>query len=233
MTVVAIHQPVYLPWLGFFKKMMDSDVFVFMDDVQYEKKEWFNKNQIAGMNGPTWLTVPVQAHLESKLNEVKIDNSKNWAKKHKKSILYSYTKTPFFEDYKNFIDQLYDKNFDSLIEINMEIIEFIKKNLDIDAKTIFASELQISGTGSDRVLNICKAMNADNYITGTVWAKDNLRVEDFTKNNISVKFQNFQHPVYKQIHDPFLPNMAVIDLLFNEGKNASKVLHDSKMQVVN
>ena len=96
MTIIAIHQPEYLPWLGFFKKMMNSKLFILLDDVQFEKKSWQSRNRIRTVNGTTFLSVPVHAHLDSKINEIKIDSSKNWADKHRKSILYNYTKTPYF-----------------------------------------------------------------------------------------------------------------------------------------
>ena len=100
--------------------------------------------------------------------------------------------------------------------------------LEIKSKIVFSSDLEISKKGSDRVLDICKAVDADHYITGTFWAESNLRVEEFKKSNIDVEFQKFQHPTYKQIHGEFIPEMSIIDLLFNEGrKEAKKILQNS------
>ena len=109
MTIIAIHQPEYLPWLGFFKKMMNSELFVLLDDVQFEKKSWQNRNRIRTKNGTVFLSVPIHAHLDSKLNDVKIDNTKNWADKHKKSILFNYTNTPYFDEYSNAIELIFEK----------------------------------------------------------------------------------------------------------------------------
>ena len=106
MTIIAIHQPEYLPWLGFFKKMMNSKLFILLDDVQFEKKSWQSRNRIRTVNGTALLSVPVHAHLDSKLNDVKIDNSKKWANKHKKSILFNYVNSPYFEEYRNAIEFL-------------------------------------------------------------------------------------------------------------------------------
>ena len=222
MTVIAIHQPEYLPWLGFFKKMMNSELFVLLDDVQFEKKSWQSRNRIRTKNGTAFLSVPIHAHLDSKLNDVKIDNTKNWAVKHRKSILFNYTNTPYFDEFSSAIELIFAKKFEFLIELNYEIIKFVMKELEIKSEIIFSSKLKIPQKGSDKVLNICKAVNADYYITGTTWAKKYLKIEDFKKSNISVEFQEFQHPIYKQIHKEFIPKMSIIDLLFNEGRDGAK-----------
>ena len=106
--------------------------------------------------------------------------------------------------------------------MNTEIIKFVMNELEIKSKIIFSSDLKISQNGSDKVLGICKALNADYYVTGTSWAKSHLKTKDFEKSNITIEFQEFQHPIYKQIHEKFIPRMSIIDLLFNEGKKKSK-----------
>ena len=226
--IVAIHQPEYLPWLGFFKKMMNVELFVFLDDVQFRKKGWQNRNRIRINDGTTLLSIPVHTHSYPKINEVTIDNEKNWSIRHKKSILYNYAKAPYFDEIKDFVESIFEKKFQYLVDLNTEIIKFIMNELEIKSKIVFSSELEISKKGSDRVLDICKAVGADHYITGTFWAESNLRVEEFKKSNIDVEFQKFQHPIYKQIHGEFIPEMSIIDLLFNEGrKEAKKILQNS------
>lgn len=228
MKVVAIHQPEYLPWLGFFKKMMNVELFVFLDDVQFRKKGWQNRNRIRINDGTTLLSIPVHTHSYPKINEVTIDNEKNWSIRHKKSILYNYARAPYFGEIKDFIESIFEKKFQYLVDLNTEIIKFVMNELEIKSKIVFSSELEISKKGSDRVLDICKAVDADHYITGTFWAESNLRVEEFKKSNIDVEFQKFQHPIYKQIHGEFIPEMSIIDLLFNEGrKEAKKILQNS------
>ena len=228
MKVVAIHQPEYLPWLGFFKKMMNVELFVFLDDVQFRKKGWQNSNRIRINDGTTLLSIPVHTHSYPKINEVTIDNEKNWSMRHKKSILYNYARAPYFDEIKDFIESIFEKKFQYLVDLNTEIIKFVMNELEIKSKIVFSSELEISKKGSDRVLDICKAVDADHYITGTFWAESNLRVEEFKKSNIDVEFQKFQHPIYKQIHGEFIPEMSIIDLLFNEGrKEAKKILQNS------
>jgi len=226
--IVAIHQPEYLPWLGFFKKMMNVELFVFLDDVQFRKKGWQNRNRIRINDGTTLLSIPVHTHSYPKINEVTIDNEKNWSIRHKKSILYNYARAPYFDEIKDFIESIFEKKFQYLLDLNTEIIKFIMNELEIKSKIVFSSELEISKKGSDRVIDICKAVGADHYITGTFWAESNLRVEEFKKSNIDIEFQKFQHPIYKQIHGEFIPEMSIIDLLFNEGrKEAKKILQNS------
>lgn len=228
MKVIGIHQPGYLPWLGFFKKMLNSDIFVYFDDVSFVKNNYYNRNLIRTNAGPLQLTIPIRMNEESKINDVKIDNSKNWQAKHKKSIIHNYSKAKHFKNYSNFIEELYEKKFERLIDINIEIIEFLKKEFSIKAKTVFSSELNVTGSASERILEICKQLDAEKYITGTVWAKKFLNVQDFKNNNISVEFQEFIHPEYKQLDNNFIPNIAAIDLLFNEGDiNSAKILKEA------
>ena len=222
MTIVAIHQPEYLQWLGFFKKMMNSELFVFLDDAQFRKKGWQNRNRIRTKNGTALLSIPVHAHSYPNINEITIDNNKNWSKRHKKSILYNYAGAPYFEEFKDFIELLFEKKFEYLTDLNTEIIKFIMNELEIKPRIVFSSELKISKKGSDRVLDICKTVGADSYITGTVWAQSHLRIEEFKKSNIHVEFQKFRHPIYRQFYGKFIPEMSIIDLLFNEGKDGAK-----------
>ena len=213
--------------MGFFKKIQSSDLFVFLDDVQYEKNWVQNRNKIRTSDGSIWLTVPVNASLNYLLKDIKIENTTNWREKHKKSIQINYSKTTYFKDFWSSLEQIYEKNFDFLIDVNMEIIKLLMKELQIKTKTIFSSELEISEKGSDRILGICKKLGADVYLSGML-GSNYLNLKNFEENGIQVQFQNFQHPVYEQYYKPFLPNMASIDLIFNEGKKASKILQEAK-----
>ena len=227
MSIISIHQPVYLPWLGFFEKIISSEKFVFLDDVQYEKNGFQNRNKIRTSEGDIWLTVPVKTKSKTLLKNVKIDDSSNWMKKHSKSILLNYSQSKFFDDYWPELKKIYEKKYDHLMEINIEIIKFLLKKFEIKTKTIFSSELKITEKGSDRIIKICRVLDADTYISG-IGGKEYLSKEDFIKNKINLKFQNFKHPKYQQLFDPFYSNMAAIDLLFNEGSNAVKIIKKQK-----
>ena len=223
MTTISIHQPVYLPWLGFIEKVISSEKFVFLDDVQFEKNGFQNRNKIRTYDGEMWLTVPVKVKSQTLLKDVKINYSVDWINKHKKSIIQNYKKAEFFDNYWLELEKIYDEKNEYLVELNIEIIKFLFNKLKIKTKTLFSSELHISDKGSNRILEICKILNADRYISG-ISGKKYLLIDDFERQKIKLEFQNFQHPTYEQVFDPFYPNMAMIDLLFNEGDNALKII---------
>ncbi len=226
MKTISIHQPGYLPWLGFFKKIQSSDIFVFLDDVQFEKNGWHNRNKIITTEDSMWLTVPVHVKLGMHLNKVRIDYSSNWIKKHEKSIEMNYNKSSFFKKYWPDFKKIYEKKYELLINLNLEIIKKSMEILNIKTETILSSSLDIKEKKSTRILQICKSLNASAYIAGTL-GKNYIDTNDFEKNSIDIIFQNFQHPTYSQKSKLFLPNMSIIDLLFNEGNKAEQILNES------
>ncbi len=227
MTTVSIRQPGYLPYIGFFKKIESCDVFVFLDDVQYVRGEWENRNKIRTSEETIWLTVPILNKFGEQLNEVKIDNSKNWSKKHITSIQINYNKSKYFLKYFKKIEFILEKKWTKLIDLNLCLIDFFLKELEINTKCILSSDLHIESKKSLRLLEICKKLNASTYVSGKLGA-DYLDENIFKNNGISIIFEDFKHPIYKQTYDNFIPNVSVIDLLFNEGENAKKIIHDSK-----
>ncbi len=227
MTLISIRQPGYLPFLGFFKKIESSDVFVFLDDVQFEKNDWDNRNKIKTIDGSAWLTIPVFHKFGTKLNEIKIDNTQEWNKKHRKTIETNYQKSEYFSKYWEDIELILSKKWEKLIDLNFEFITYFMKKLEITTPTVKSSELKIEKIGSDRLLEICKKLNSDTYLSGELGI--NYLDEDiFSKNNVDIIYEKFIHPTYKQDHGEFLPNMSIIDILFNEGENAAKILKESK-----
>lgn len=226
MTIISIHQPVYLPWIGFIDKLVSSDVFVFLDDVQYEKNGFQNRNKIKTESGEMWLTIPTSGKSKTLLKDVKVDNTSRWEEKHLKSIVQNYSKAQFFNKYWKEMNKFYEKSYEYLIDFNMEIILFLMKNFKIKTKILFSSELEISKKGSERILDICKSLNAEEYISG-IGGKNYLNVDDFNKNNIKIKFQKFKHPIYNQSFESFIPNLAAIDLLFNEGENSVNIINQT------
>jgi len=227
MNLVTIRQPGYFPYLGFFKKIESCDVFVFLDDVQFEKNDWDNRNKIKTVDGPAWLTVPVLHKFGTKLNEIRIDNNQEWSKKHRKTIEMNYQKAKYFSDYWDDIESILNKKWEKLIDLNFEFITYFMKKLSITTHTVKSSELKITKTGSERLLEICKKLNSDTYLSGEL-GRNYLNEEIFSENKIDVIYEKFSHPVYRQIHGEFLPNMAVMDILFNEGENAANILKESK-----
>ena len=232
MVTIAIHQPEHHPWLGFFKKMSQTDIFVFFDDVQYNSSGFQNRNYIKTNTGKMLLSVPVLSKFDSKINEIKIDKTKNWFKKHKKSIMTNYSKTDFFEEYKNKIEEIYETEYEYLIELNTKVIKFFLNELKIKTKIVFSSSLNLDCDSPKKILEICKKFNADKYISGVHWGLENLNLKEFSDNQIKIEFQKFLHPIYKQCHSPFIPNLSTLDLILNEGENGRKILEKSKVEII-
>ncbi|PIZ15507.1 hypothetical protein COY51_04980 [Candidatus Desantisbacteria bacterium CG_4_10_14_0_8_um_filter_39_17] len=223
--IIAIHQPQYLPWLGYFDKIDKSDKFVLLDDVQFKKNEWQNRNRIktAGSGGWQWITVPVIHRFGQKINEVKINNQENWCKKHLHQLETNYFKSPHFPQYYDFLKETYARKWENLSEVNIYFIEYLTKTLGIKKQLVKSSDLKVSGEKTDRLVNICKMLNANIYLSG-VGAKEYIEIEKFEKEKIKVIFQDFHHPVYKQLYGEFIPNLSVVDLLFNYGDESLKIL---------
>jgi hypothetical protein len=218
--ILTAHQPVYLPWLGFFHKIALSDGFCYFDDVQYLKKDWNNRNKIKTSNGELWLTVPVftKGHREKTINKIEINNSINWQEKHWRSIYLTYGKSPFFYKYSDYFEDVYKKEWHYLTELNEYMLKFFLKELGIDVAYYKASELSFEGYKSELVLDMCRKLDADLYIFGSL-GKDYVDTKAFEENNINVYFQDYRHPTYSQLRGDFISHLSIIDLLFNVGKD--------------
>lgn len=227
MTKVCVRQPGYLPYIGFFKKIESSDVFVFLDDVQYEKNGFDNRNKIRTSEGFMWLTVPVNYKFGQFLNEIKIANNEDWSRKHRKSIKINYQKATFFSEYWNDIGSILSQKWELLIDLNIKLIECFISGLNLTTKTIKSSELNIKKTGSEKLLEICRKLDATTYLSGEL-GKNYLNEQIFHDSKIQVIYEKFEHPTYRQLNKTFIPNMSILDLLFNEGPNAITILKNSK-----
>ena len=220
--IVGIHQPNYLPYLGFFDKMAKSDIFVIYDDAQFEKGEFQHRNRIRIYHGWKWLTVPVEKkHIP--INEIRIKNEVStwkgvrWADAHFKDIRDNYKDTPYYSVYEEEIKRIYGRKYDKLVELNIELINFLKRAFDIDVKIVFSSDLGFTSKSTERLAEIVDALGGDMYLSGPM-GRDYLDISLFERKGIKVEFQDFKHPVYKQRYEGFIPNMAAIDALFNVGK---------------
>jgi hypothetical protein len=214
-----------MPWLGFFDKVRQADTFVILDNVQFEKNYFQNRNKIRTKEGWIWLTVPVLAKGKSNqlIKDVQINNAVDWQSKHWKSINQSYNKAPFFSKYNNYLKQIYSKQWTRLADLNEEIIKHIVHELGIQVKILRASTLGATGKGTDLLLQICQELKADTYLSG-ISGKNYLDEEQFKREGIKVIYQEFYHPIYKQVYEPFIPGMSVIDLLFNQGDKSLDII---------
>ena len=231
---IGILQPGYLPWLGFFEQVYRSDVFVIYDDVQYDKEGWRNRNRIKTANGIQWLTVPVHVKLSEMplIKDVRIDNKENWRKKHLKSIMMSYSRSPFLGNYLSFFEDVYVKHWEFLIDIDMHIILKILEWLGMgEKKIVLSSSLGIkkeTNNKMDRLIFICKLFDGDTFYEGAA-GRNYIDTNYFAQKGIKVEFQDYKHPVYKQLYGDFVPYLAIIDLLFNHGSDSLDILTHKKI----
>ncbi len=221
--LIAIHQPQYLPWLGYLDKIDKADVFVILDNVQFKKNEWQNRNRIKTAQGCQWITVPVLYRFPEKINEVKINNKANWGRKHLQALITNYSKSACFDNYKSFFEDIFSRSWDRLVDINIEIIKFLINALDLKTRLVMASDLKLREEPTERLIDICKALNGNKYLAGK-GSNNYMNVELFDKEGLEVIFQEFKHPVYNQLFGDFEPYMSSIDLLFNCGDNSLKIL---------
>jgi hypothetical protein len=223
--ILTAHQPVYLPWLGLFHKIYLAEKFCIFDIVQYQKKDYNNRNKIKTHSGPIWLSVPVESkdHLDKLICDIRIiDNG--WNRKHFKSIASAYQKSPYFDRYIGEIERLLIHNhYDFLCDLNADILRFSLEALGIDRPVVKASDYEFSGKKSDLVLDMCIKLGADTYIFGAQGGSYADR-DSFSRNGIKIYFQDYHHPVYHQLHKDFEPYMSVIDLIFNEGPDSLQIL---------
>lgn len=227
--IASVHQPQYLPWLGYFQKIYHSDVFVFLDDVQYKKREYQNRNRIRTKSGCIWLTVPVLKNEEPypNISNVYIDNSRNWRRRHWRAIYLNYARAPFFKKYSDFFEDLYKKEWEKLVDLNIYIVKSINEFLGIERRTCLLSQLNVNTPATQRIINICKALKTETYLSG-IGGKDYLEEDKFKDNSIELIYQNFNHPVYTQLYmkdkKDFVPYLSIIDLIFNHGPDSLEIL---------
>jgi len=221
--IITIHQPETFPWLGFFNKMMLAEEYVILDNVKFRKNYFQNRNQFLTNQGSIFLTVPVEKEANSKLmKDVKIAYTNKWQKKHLNTIKQNYSKAPFFKNYQDFFEELYNQKFEFLVEFNMHIIDHLRNILDIKVPLLKASDLNVNGDSTELLLNICKKREANIYISGRD-GRNYLDVNMFEKEKIKIVYHNFIHPQYKQFNSKeFIPYMSTFDLLFNYPKEEVK-----------
>ncbi len=223
--ILTAHQPVYLPWIGLFHKIALSDLFCYFDIVQYQRKDYNNRNKIKTSNRELWLSVPVESknHLEKNVSEILIVQD-NWVKQHIKSIELNYKKTFFFDKYFPSLKTiLINESQDTLGQLNLKLLEYFLQCLSINTPIVKASDYNFIGKGSDLVLNMCVNLKAEKYIFGK-HGMDYANIEAFNREGIDIYFQQYNHPIYKQRGREFIPYMSIIDLLFNEGENSYNIL---------
>mgnify|MGYP003585779158 CR=1 FL=1 len=225
--IVTAHQPSYLPWLGYFQKIMKSDIYVFLDSVQFEKNSFTNRNKIKTPQGSVWLTIPVltKDHTKLTINEIQIDNRQDWKRKHLNAIFLNYKKAPRFEYCYSKLEVLYQSQSQLLSEICWEHLNFWLNELGINKKVVRSSQLPITSKKSELILDLCRYFGAHHYISG-VLGRNYLTEDIFRQAGIHIEYQDYHHPIYPQLWGEFIPYMSIIDFWMNTS-NASLIMGES------
>jgi len=219
---LSAHQPAYLPWLGLFEKINKADCFIIMDDVQFEKNSFINRNNIKTPQGETLLTVPVlmKGHINKTIRDIEINNTVKWRKKHWMSIYLNYKNTKYFSMFSDFFEDMYNREWNNLNKLLKHQMGYLLNELKIDTEILELNTFNLTSKKQDLIIDMCKSVNADKFIFGKL-GSEYVDEDLFDTNNIQREYQNYNHPTYNQVGDNFISNMSVIDLLFNEGSDNS------------
>lgn len=222
---VVIHQPDFLPHIGFFHRFLYADLWVMLDNVQFvnnSSRSWQNRDKIKTKKGEKWITVAIQrCHRETKINEVLLSGKHNWREGHLNLIRENYRASRHFDEVYPYIEKLYSFECSKLMDFNIESIDMLSNLFDINIPRIFASTLNPEGKKNELLIDILKKVGADKYLSGP-GARDYLEHKLFDESGIKVAWQNFRHPEYSQPQGDFISYLSSIDLLLNCGIEKSR-----------
>jgi hypothetical protein len=224
----VVLQPSYIPWRGFFHQVRKSDVFVHYDDVQFDKHGWRNRNQVKGRNGLQWLTIPVRSKGNVSqglpINEVMIDHSTNWARKHWETIRQIYGKAPYFSNCAPWLQDFYAEPPARLVDFVIPLTEYLAAALGIhNVRFVRSSELATAGKKTDRLVDLLTQVGATHYISGPS-AKSYMEEDKLAAAGIGLEYIVYDYPEYAQPNPPFVGNVSVLDLLFAHGPDAGQYI---------
>jgi hypothetical protein len=222
----AIVQSNYIPWKGYFDLINLVDEFILFDDMQYTRRDWRNRNKIKTIQGPKWITIPVQVkgNYYQKIKDTVISNAQ-WNREHWKTIRYNYSKAKYFKEYKEVFEELYmGSNEKFLSEINHQFLTAICGMLGINTKISWSMDYRLIEGKMERLVDLCKQTGATEYISGPT-AKGYIDENLFIKEGIALRYIDYNgYPEYQQLFPPFEHGVSIIDLIFNEGPNATKYM---------
>ena len=226
MPTVAIMQPTYLPWIGYFDLIHQVDCFVFLDSVQFNKRSWQQRNRIKGTDQVVWLTVPVlsKGRQDQRIIDVEIGPDRAFGEKHFRTIQHAYAKAPFLQDYLGTLSDILRQPHHRLVDLNIELICWLCKSLGIETKMLRSSSLRVEGTRVELLTGICNALGADRYLSAA-GSRDYIEENNlFGPANIELAYHDYHHTKYRQLHGEFVPFLSTLDLLFNEGPGSLSVI---------
>lgn len=217
MKIAVIHQAQFLPYLGFFHKLQQGDIFVVMDSVQFQRRGIQHRNRIKTANGVQWLTVPVchRNRDEERINEMLINSELPWARKHWQTIVTNYARAPYFHQYAPELEQILNQDWRYLCELDMALIQWVMDVLHIHKPIVYMSALGVEGNKTELLINICQAVGADTYLSG-IGGKRYMDLEAFAAAGIDLLWQEFAYPSYPQAFPElgFIPDLSILDTLF-------------------
>ncbi len=224
--VVTIHQPECFPWLGFVDKAAQADAFVILDDAQYSKNYFNNRNKVRTAQGWAWVTIPVETAGRASQTFAEagmLDDG--WRRKHLATWEQCYGKAKFGEKYLPFLRDLYARPLKKLGDFNAAAIRWLFEQFEVKAEVFDSSKLDCPGAATDKLLAVCRKLGATEYLSG-ISGKEYLDESKFEAAGIKVRYQDFHHPIYAQRFEPFIPAMSSFDLLFNHGPESARILRD-------
>jgi len=222
--IVVIHQPDFLPYLGFFDRLMKADVYVVFDNVQYVRSSrgWTSRDKIKTKNGEKWISVSTQkAPRNTAINQILLVKDDEWRKNNLNLIRENYRGSPFYEEIFPYIEELYQYRCERMMDFNLQSIQMLINLFDIRIDIVFASELKPEGQNNSLIIDIMKKLGCTKYLSG-VGARDYYVPELYEQAGIEVIWQEFEHPVYRQQFEGFIPYLSSIDMLFNCGIEESR-----------
>lgn len=226
--IAAAHQPNYIPWIGYFYKLWLADCMVVLDNVQYTKNGFQNRNRIKTQRGSAWLTVPVvtAGRLGQATKDVEIVPGSSWYQSHLDTIRQNYRRAPYFLEYFPALEALYKRPWRRLVDLNLALIRFLAAALEIRTPLVLATELNVTGKGSALLVDLCCKVHATRYLSGFGGRsyQDSGQLADA---GITLEVYDFKHPTYPQLWGEFIPQLTVLDLLLNCGPAAAHVVRSS------
>jgi hypothetical protein len=224
--IITIHQPHYLPWLGYLHRMASADLFVLLDHVQFERGNYQNRTMVRVNGAAKWLTVPVvQRSQKERIVDKHIDWTDDVGKKHFLTLRHSYADSAHFVEHSRELRRIYETKWQRLVEMNDALLAYLRDAYGIRTPLVRSSELAVEGAKGELILNICKAVGADTLLVGLGGSRHYLDREAFAREGVQLEYQNFSHPQYKQCGaEPFIPGLSAVDMLFNCGRQNLQAL---------
>lgn len=224
--ILSGQQPNYLPWIGLFHKIANSDRFAVVDHVQYVRRSVITRNRVLGVDGqPIVLSVPVRSHGlgRQRIADVEIDHHEPWRRKHLKTLQFCYRKAPYWHIHEPFFQDLYGRKWKRLADMNVAVLEYVLRAFAIRTEIVRTGEHELTGRKSHLLVDMCRTFGCDTYLSGS-GARKYVDESVFEEAGLTHRFQTFTHPVYKQGGKGFVSHLSAVDLLFWCGPDAGRIV---------